>query len=280
MYLIENKRMIIKLFNKFKWSIKIILLFLLYPLKTIKNEFDFEYINTLLNNQKIIKTNKEKYNNLDDSLVSSYDFHIENESSRTNSLHLQDTINPEYFTNLNRFGYGRKILMDAKYSNLAFLDAFHLYPANVFVINETIKLIENGLIKEGLIVDFPSGIGNLFIYLDRFYDNSKFVGIDNFEQISREEVIKYQKGIGKKAEIITYEDFKNELSSNIVDLVVSIELNLDLIISQILEIDSEFLMFETMYVSRYKDLIDIIALKYNVYCINESIVTYRKRRNL
>ena len=63
--------------------------------------------------------------------------------------------------------------------------------ANVFVINETIKLIQNGLIKEGLIVDFPALV--IYLYLDRFYDKNKFVGIDNFEQISKAEVLKYQK---------------------------------------------------------------------------------------
>ena len=261
-------------------TIKKIVLFSLHPSVTIKHKFDFEYISTLLNNQNIIEANRSKYNNLDDSIVSSHKFGIENELSMRNSMHLQASINSEYFTNLNHYGYGYKILVDAKYRNLNFLDDFHLYPANVFVINETIKLIENGLIKEGLIVDFPSGIGNLFIYLDRFYNKSKFVGIDNFKQISREEVLKYQKEIGNKAEIKTYEEFKHELIDDKVDLLVSIELNLDQIIEEIMETDPEFLMFETMYVSRYKDLLEIIGSRYDVYCVNESIITYRKRRNL
>lgn len=269
-----------KMFNKLKWTIKKIVLFLFHPLVTIKHNFDFEYISTLINNQNIIKANRGKYNNLDDSIVSDHNFDIENDLSLRNSRHLQASINSEYFTNLNHYGYGYKILEDAKYRNLKFLDDFHLYPANVFVINETIKLIENGLIKEGLIVDFPSGIGNLFIYLDRFYNKSKFVGIDNFQQISREEVLKYQKGIGNKAEIKTYEEFKHELIDHKVDLLVSIELNLDLIIEEIMEIDSEFLMLETMYVSRYKHLIDSIDLKYEIYCLNESIITFRKRTNV
>lgn len=94
--------------NKFKWNLKKVLIFLNYPLKTITYKFDFEYINTLLSNENIIKTNKEKYTSLDDSLVSSYDFQKESESSRRNSIHLQDGINPEYFTNLNHYGYGQK----------------------------------------------------------------------------------------------------------------------------------------------------------------------------
>ena len=47
-----------------------------------------------------------------------------------------------------------------------------------------------------------------------------------------------------------------------------------------MEIDSKYLMLETMYVSRYKHLIDIIDLKYEIYCLNESIITYRKRKNI
>ena len=264
--------------NRFKWSIKIIYLFLFFPVKTIKSKFDFEYINTLLSNENMIKNNKEKYNYLDDSLVAIYDFEKENESSRRNSIHLEGGINPEYFSNLNHYGYGRKILEDASYDNFDFLDSFHLYPANVFVINEIIKLIENGLIKDGLIVDFPSGIGNLFIYLDRFYDKSKFVGLDNFAQVTKEAVVKYQKGIGQKAEIKTYKDFKNQLKDVNVDLLVSIELNLDLIIDEIFEIDSEFLIFETMYISRYEDLINSVSSKYELYSINESIITFRKQK--
>ena len=152
-----------KIINKLKWMIKKILLFFSHPLITIDNNFDFEYINTLLYNKNIIKSNINKYNNLDDSLVSIHNFHKESELSKSSSLQLQLTKNPDYFTNLNHYGYGYKILVDAKYRNLNFLDGFHLYPANVFVINETIKLIEDGLIKDGLIVDFPSGIGNLFL---------------------------------------------------------------------------------------------------------------------
>ena len=65
--------------------------------------------------------------------------------------------------------------------------------------------------------------------------------------MTKEAVVKYQKGIGQKAEIKTYKDFKNQLKDVNVDLLVSIELNLDLIIDEIFEIDSEFLIFETMY---------------------------------
>ena len=54
------------MFNKLKWTIKKIVLFLFYPLVTIKHNFDFEYISTLINNQNIIKANRGKYNNLDE----------------------------------------------------------------------------------------------------------------------------------------------------------------------------------------------------------------------
>ena len=67
-----------KMFNKLKWTIKKIVLFLFHPLVTIKHNFDFEYISTLLNNQNIIKANRGKYNNLDDSIVSDHNFDIEN----------------------------------------------------------------------------------------------------------------------------------------------------------------------------------------------------------
>ena len=44
-----------------------------------------------------------------------------------------------------------------------------MYPANIFVINEIKRLMNDGQIGEGLIIDYPSGIGNLLIYLMTFY---------------------------------------------------------------------------------------------------------------
>ena len=94
-------------------------------------------------------------------------------------------MNNDYFGNLNKYGYGYKIIEHTKFKNLDILNNFHLYPANIFVINEIKGLINDGEIGEGLIVDYPAGIGNLLIYLMTFYKKENLYGIDNFEQISK-----------------------------------------------------------------------------------------------
>ncbi|GIR20695.1 hypothetical protein CM15mP35_09560 [bacterium] len=49
-----------------------------------------------------------------------------------------------------------------------YIKTFHLYPANVFAINEVLNLVERKSLKGGMILDYPSGIGNIFLYLSKF----------------------------------------------------------------------------------------------------------------
>ena len=47
--------------------------------------------------------------------------------------------------------------------------------------------------KNQIIVDIPSGLGNFLGYLGNFLPRECIIGIDNFSQISRKEVKLYQK---------------------------------------------------------------------------------------
>ena len=103
-----------------------------------------------------------------------------------------------------------------------------------------------------------------------------FYGVDNFEQISYEDILHYQNGIGNVAQVNTVDYFYENKKNEIVDVLVSIELNLNLIIDDILKLNPNYIIFETFYVSRFKYIKEKLAAKYTIYKINEAIVTYKK----
>ena len=88
--------------------------------------------------------------------------------SESNQDILDKTLNSEYFSNLHNFGYGLKVLETSSFNNYDYLKKFHLYPANVFVLDSISELMEEGHLEDGVILDYPSGIGNLFLYLNKF----------------------------------------------------------------------------------------------------------------
>ena len=269
--------MILKLSNKTKWFLKNVFLFILNPNLAIKNEFDFDFLNALEANKKLIKENNLKYESLSIDLVKNYNFDKENEKSYLSSKHLRNVINAEYFDDMQSYGYGNKIIKTTGFQDHEYLKTFHLYPANVFVVNEILDLMDKKVINEGLIIDYPSGIGNLFLYLSKFFNNNLFYGVDNFEQISKKDIKTYQEKIGNIAEINTIDYFyKNKKNEN-VEIVVSIELNLNLIIDDILKLDANYIIFETFYVSRFNFIKEKLSSKYKIYKINESIIIYKKK---
>tara|TARA_S200000501_G_scaffold141233_1_gene133474 strand:+ start:288 stop:1100 length:813 start_codon:yes stop_codon:yes gene_type:complete len=268
--------------NKFKWFVKKVLIFINYPNKYpvfSRDKFKIAFLHTIYENKRLIKKNYSKYKELNVDNISKFDFSEITKNSIDSSSHLNKSLNNDYFGNLNKYGYGYKVIEYSKYINLDILNNFHLYPANIFVINEIKKLMNDGEIGQGLIVDYPSGIGNLLIYLMKFYNKENLYGIDNFEQISKKDVDQYQNLVGENFKILTYENFKNISLNKIVDVVVCIELHLDIILNSVLEMNSKFLIIETMYISRYKDILKKLDQIFNIYLINESIVIFKRKTN-
>lgn len=261
----------------FKWFLIKTILITKHPIILLKTKFDFSFVFTIYKNKQIIKENFSKYNNLDFSEVVKFSFeNITNKSIKA-SHHLSVSINSEYFDNIIKYGYGYKILKFKKF-NVNYLLDFHLYPANIFVLNEIIKLVNDHFSNKNVVVlDYPSGIGNLALYLSHVVENSTFIGIDNYEQISKDDITIYQNLTGLEVDTYTYEEFKSLENNNNVDILVSIELNLQNIIENILLIGSIFLIIETMYVSRYKNIQQNIEKMYEVYAINELIIVYKRK---
>lgn len=266
----------LNIFNKFKWFARKFYLFLLNPYLAYKYKFDFDFLHALKSNSNLIKENKFSYQPLSIDLVKKYDFKNENKKSYSGSYHLSKVINPEYFENMQTYGYGEKIIKATNFQEFEYLKSFHLYPANIFVINEILNLQEKKLINDGLIIDYPSGIGNLFIYLSKFIQNNLFYGVDNFEQISQKDILIYQESIGNIVEINTINFFYENRNFEKVDVLISIELNLDLIINDILKLKPGFIIFETFYISRFKHIKHKLSTSYKIYKINESIIIYEK----
>ena len=71
------------------------------------------------------------------------------------------------------------------------LDSFHLFH-KIFVLEKLFEMIEKKQIGENYIVDFPCGLTNFHQYLGCVYKDDLLIGIDNFSQLSKDEVLKYQ----------------------------------------------------------------------------------------
>ncbi len=266
--------------NKIKWILKRILIVSNYPKQTIfsfTNKDKMSLFHTAYENKKLMNTESSKIEEPRLEKLKDLDFDKLTNQSKKSSAHLNDSINKDYFSNLNNYGYGVKLLKISNFQEFNFLKKIHLYPANVFVLNEIKTLLDRSEIGGGLIIDYPSGIGNLLIYLEEFYDKNKLYGIDNFEQISKNDVKKYQQEMDKNFEIDTFEVFKQRNSNKKVDVIVCIELALESIIQNILELNPKFLIIETMYVSRYKRIKEVLKEKFDLYLINQSIVIYKKK---
>lgn len=269
--------------NKIKWFLKRILIVSNYPKQTIfsiTNKDKMSLFHTAYENKKLMNTENSKIKEPRLEKLKDLEFDKLTNQSKKNSAHLNDSINKDYFGNLNNYGYGVKLLKISNFQEFNYLKKFHLYPANVFVLNEIKTLLDRSEIGEGLIIDYPSGIGNLLIYLEKFYDKNKLYGIDNFEQISKNDVKKYQQEMDNNFEIDTFEVFKQRNLNKKVDVVVCIELGLESIIQNIIELNPKFLIIETMYVSRHKKIKEVLKEKFDLYLINQSIVIYKKSKFL
>ena len=107
-------------------------------------------------------------------------------------------------------------------------------------------------------------------------DLSKIAGQKAITTLSKKDISTYQEKIGNIAEVNTIDYFyKNKKNEN-VEIVVSIELNLNLIIDDILKLDANYIIFETFYVSRFESIKEKLFSKYKIYKINESIIVYKR----
>ena len=123
-----------------------------------------------------------------------------------------------------------------------------------------------------MILDYPSGIGNIFLLIEIFEN-------DLFTELILVQILKrffYTKIYWNVSEINTIDYFYEHKNDKKIDVLISIELNLNLIIDNILELNPNYIIFETFYVSRFSHIKEKLSSKYDIYKINESIIVYKK----
>ena len=154
------------------------------------------------------------------------------------------------------------------------LDSFHLFPPNIFVLSKIFDLHESKEIGSNYVLDFPCGITNFHQYLSLIYNDSLLIGIDNFSQITRESVEKYQFNL-KKFEI--YEDINDlELETINIDIVVVVSIEIKNITSEILKLNSKYIFLGSSDLNHDIKNLDNFLTRYQIEEINHAYILLKK----
>ena len=170
-------------------------------------------------------------------------------------------LNPLYFKNLHTYGM-RGIIFDKLYGK-KIKHKYFLLPSNI-VFLELISRINTKFLKNKIIVDIPSGLGNFLGYLNYFFPKECIIGIDNFSQISREEVMLYQK------KTFEYNVFSNSHLKERTDYFIWIigGLPISFLENEIRKFKPKYLFIETTYIREF----DLISDDYQVDFFNEIVI--------
>ena len=138
------------------------------------------------------------------------------------------------------------------------------------MLEELFNLKQNNEIGKNLIVDFPCGITNLFQYLSVIYDDELLIGVDNFTQISYEDVKKYQENL-KEFEI--YENIENpKFTNNKIDVVVTISIEIKEITEQILQLNPSFIFLGSSDLNHDISNLEEFLNSYKIREINHAFI--------
>ena len=170
-------------------------------------------------------------------------------------------LNPLYFKNLHTYGM-RGIVFDKLYGK-KIKQKYFLLPSNI-VFLELISRINTRFLKNQIIVDIPSGLGNFLGYLNYFLPKECIIGIDNFSQISRKEVMLYQK------KTFGYNVFSNSYLKERTDYFIWMiaGLPISFLENEIREFKPKYLFIETTYIREFY----LISDDYQVDFFNEIVI--------
>ena len=155
--------------------------------------------------------------------------------------------------------YGRKIK-----------EKYFLLPSNIVYL-ELISRLNTKFLKNQIVVDIPSGLGNFLGYLNDFLPKGGIIGIDNFSQISRKNVKSYQK------ETFEFNVFSNSYLKERTNYFVWIigGLPISFLINEIKKFKPKYLFIETTYIHE----LYLISNDYQIDFFNE-IVIILKLKNI
>lgn len=177
-------------------------------------------------------------------------------------------LNPSYFKNLHTYGI-RGIIFDKLYGK-KIKEKYFLLPPNIVYL-ELISRINTKLLKNQIVVDIPSGLGNFLGYLCDFLPRDSIIGIDNFSQISRKKVMLYQK------ETFEYNVFSNSYLKERTNYFLWIigGLPISFLENEIRKFKPRYLFIETTYIHEFY----LISNDYQIDFFNE-IVIILKLKNI
>jgi hypothetical protein len=177
------------------------------------------------------------------------------------------TVNANYFRKLENY-YDLKIRFNAIYG-IQITKYYALNPAYIPMLD---YILRKKLIKErernggGGLIDYGTGLGNFLPYLSVHINKDKLFGIDDYSQITKKEIEKFQKGtfnfqIKKKAPFnLKYK------------LIVTVGVPIFRIAKKIILYKPKYILCETRYFSnQYSQLKEIRSLlkKYKITGYNE-----------
>ena len=173
--------------------------------------------------------------------------------------------NPHYFLNLQSYGI-RGVIFDKTYGN-SIKKKYFLSPSCIVFLEIISKV--NFKNDNFLVVDFGSGLGNFLGYLNTFIPRKNLIGIDDFSQVSQENILKYQKQTFR-FNILPYSELTKDLEHFIWILG---GFGISNIIEEINEIKPLYIFAETTYLTE----IDLIRDFYEIDFFNEIVVILKKK---
>ena len=222
-------------------------------------------------NRKYGKFKKIKY----PQNVLSSEMSLVTKKSFNESRHLKDSLNSSFFFyELNSyFNNDYFICLNSSISK-KLLDSFHLFPPNIFVLDKMFELHQNKKIGDNLVVDFPCGITNFHQYLSVFYNEELLIGIDNFSQISKEDILKYQSNL-KKFEI--FESIEHSYFENVkIDVVVSISIEIKDITVDILKLKPKYIFLGSSDLNHNLTYLEKFFIDYSLDEINHAYILLKR----
>lgn len=226
------------------------------------------YQNYILNKKKFyeifneFKCNNEGYEQIDVKLN-----HHENQEKINPKEHLNIVeklnikLNPLYFKNLHTYGI-RGIIFDKLYGK-NIKEKYFLLPPNI-VFLELISRIKVEFLKNQIIVDIPSGLGNFLGYLSNILPRECIIGIDNFSQISRKEVKLYQKKTFK-CDVFS-NSYLNEDANYFIWIIGGLPISF--LAKEIRKFKPKYIFIETTYIPEYY----LISNDYQIDFFNELVI--------
>ena len=211
------------------------------------------------------KSNHKGYNKIDINLNhKKYSKEINPKQHFKIVKNLKINLNPHYFKNLQAYGI-EGIVFDRLYGK-KIKNKYFLLPPNI-VFLELISRINFEFLKNYKIVDIPSGLGNFLGYLNYYLPKSCIAGVDNFSQISRENVILYQK------QTFGFDVVSNSNLKERIDYFIWIigGLPISFLEKEIKKFKPKYLFLETIN-SQYTNELYLISNEYEVDFFNEIVI--------